>query len=502
MAKIHSLGFPRIGRRRELKFQQEAYWKGEARLETLEATGSKLRADHWDLQKAVDFMPVGDFSFYDHVLDMSFLLGHVPKRAQQDGSAELDTYFRVARGRSANDNDCSCVRAGEMTKSFDTNYHYIVPELTLETVFQLNPQRLLAQVKEAQVLGYNVKPVIIGPVTYLSLCKSSQNLNPLDFLDQILPTYELLLSTLAKAGVTWVQIDEPALVTELGQNWKNAYEKSYQALKGSGIKLLLATYFGELKENLQLACKLPVAGVHIDAVRGYQEIVQIADWLSGIQVLSLGVVDGRNIWKTDLTAVLDRIEPIATTFGDRLWLAPSCSLLHVPVDVHSEENIDPEVQNWLAFAVQKLAELHVLRNAINEGRAFVASELAQNQAAIKLRRNSSRVTVAAVTQALQNLSVTAGERQSPFEKRIQQQNFDLPILPTTTIGSFPQTADIRQARSSFKRGDIDQAAYESHMRQHIQETVAKQEDIGLDVLVHGEAERNDMVEYFGEQLEQ
>ena len=501
MAKIHSLGFPRIGQGRELKFQLESYWAGNSSLEALEATGVQLRQTHWNLQKNLDVLPVGDFSFYDHVLDMSFLLGHIPTRAQRNGEAGLDTYFRVARGRSANDSECSCVRAGEMTKWFDTNYHYIVPEVSIETTFKLQPERLIHQVREAKRLGHQVKPVIIGPLTYLSLCKGDSGFNPLDFISDIVPVYELLLATLAKEGVEWVQVDEPLLVTELQEGWKQAYEHAYQSLKGAGIKILLATYFGQLKENLQLACKLPVAGLHLDAIRAREEVSQVADWLSGIQVLSLGVIDGRNIWKTNLNATLDWLQPIADSFGDRLWLAPSCSLLHVPMNLELETVLDSEVQQWLAFAVQKISELEILQQAINVGRDAVQDILFENQQACLARRASLRVTNPKVTTAVEKISAKFAERKSPFASRVRQQQFDLPLLPTTTIGSFPQTTEIRQARSAFKRGEIQRDSYELQMRRHIQDTVARQEEIGLDVLVHGEAERNDMVEFFGEQLE-
>ncbi|OPX56408.1 methionine synthase (B12-independent) [Oceanospirillum multiglobuliferum] len=511
MALIHNLGFPRIGANRELKFAQEAFWKGEQTAEQLLARAQGIRQMNWQQQSALDFVPVGDFSLYDQVLDMSFTLGHLPERvaALSHKGSELDQYFRVARGRSAHDTDCSCVHAGEMTKWFDTNYHYIVPELSAETRFSLNPERLLSQLAEAQQQGINAKPVIIGPVTYLWLSKSQEGSHRLDHLAQLLPLYSELLEKLAEAGAEWVQIDEPALVTELDADWKRAFEQAYHQLKANRPKLLLATYFGTLQDNLQLACNLPVAGLHIDAVRGRAEVNTVVDWLPAHKVLSVGVVDGRNIWKTDLTRALDWLEPIADKLGERLWLAPSCSLLHVPVDLDSERQtnslraLDPELLNWLAFAKQKLAEVQLLGRAINEGRASVADALAENRAAIISRRLSDRVHNSAVKAAVGGILSSFGHRQSPYVERIakQAQHLKLPLYPTTTIGSFPQTAEIRKTRQAYKQHNLTEAEYRRNIQAEIERAVLEQEKLGLDVLVHGEAERNDMVEYFGEQLQ-
>ena len=503
MALIHNLGFPRIGEKRELKFALEAFWKGQTSETELQAMAKAIRTLNWQTQQVLDWVPVGDFSLYDQVLDMSFTLGNLPARVAGLGGSELDNYFRVARGRSSNDSDCHGVHAGEMTKWFDTNYHYIVPEVTADTTFSLNAQRLLDQLAEAQDSGVNAKPVIIGPVTYLWLSKEKDASNRLDLLTRLLPVYSALLEKLADAGVEWVQIDEPALVTELDANWQHAFNTAYHHLKASRIKLLLATYFGGLQDNLQLACNLPVAGLHVDVPRARDELAKVVDWLPGHKVLSVGAIDGRNIWKTDLNATLDWLLPVADKLGERLWIAPSCSLLHVPVDLNSEEKLDTEIRNWLAFAKQKLEELLVLGKAINEGRAVVADELATNKDAIDSRSNSSRVHNPAVKDAVNAVIPEMGKRQSPYAERhtLQRAHLNLPLYPTTTIGSFPQTPEIRKTRLAFKKQEISVNDYKSSMQTEIEHAVRAQEKLGLDVLVHGEAERNDMVEYFGEQLD-
>ncbi|MGG4580753.1 MULTISPECIES: 5-methyltetrahydropteroyltriglutamate--homocysteine S-methyltransferase [Alcaligenes] len=508
MTTIHNLGFPRIGAKRELKFALESYWKGESSRDELKALGAQLRQRHWENQAGLDLVPVGDFSFYDQVLDASFLLGNLPERVQGFHGDELDNYFRVARGRSAKgleDHSACCggVAAGEMTKWFDTNYHYIVPEFTADTQFKLDASRLLEQLAEAKAQGVKAKPVIIGPVTYLALGKAKDESNKLALLDRLLPVYVQLLETLAKAGVEWVQIDEPILVTELDADWQQAFKTAYQQLKAAGVKLLVATYFGQLLENAALAASLPVAGLHVDAINDRDGVDALLKLLGDDKVLSLGVINGRNIWKTDLTAVLDWVEPIAKQLGDRLWIAPSCSLLHVPVDLDSEEKLDADVKPWLAFALQKLDELRVLGKALSQGRDAVKAELADNLAALTARRNSPRVNNPAVKAAVARISAELGKRKSVYEQRASKQAefLKLPAFPTTTIGSFPQTAEIRRARSEFKAGRLDENSYQAAMRAEIERSVREQEKLGLDVLVHGEAERNDMVEYFGEQLD-
>ncbi|MBW8307206.1 MAG: 5-methyltetrahydropteroyltriglutamate--homocysteine S-methyltransferase [Thiobacillus sp.] len=508
MVSTHNLSFPRIGAKRELKFALESYWKGQSSRDELKALGAQLRQRHWQEQSDLDLVPVGDFAFYDQVLDMSFTLGNLPERAHEFHGDPLDNYFRVARGRSAQGAEehtgcCGGIAAGEMTKWFDTNYHYIVPEFTAATEFKLDASRLLEQLAEAKAQGVKAKPVIVGPVTYLWLGKAKDNSDKLGLLERLLPVYGELLEQLAAQGVEWVQIDEPVLVTELNADWQHALNLAYHHLKSSRVKLLLATYFGTLQENLYLACNLPVAGLHLDTINARDEIQPLLNLLPSHKVLSLGVINGRNIWKTDLGATLDWLEPLAVRLGDRLWIAPSCSLLHVPVDLASEQKLDAEIKSWLAYALQKLDELKVLAKALNQGRAAVAAELAANHAAITARRTSPRVTNPAVKAAIASINPALGQRKSPYPVRARKQAalLNLPAYPTTTIGSFPQTAEIRQARSQFKTGELDEAGYKTAMQAEIALSVREQEALGLDVLVHGEAERNDMVEYFGEQLD-
>jgi len=503
MVTTHNLGFPRIGAKRELKFALEDYWKGSSSLDELTTSGAQLRKRHWETQSALDLVPVGDFSFYDQVLDTSFMLGNIPDRVRGLEGNTLDNYFRVARGRSAKDSACSCVHAGEMTKWFDTNYHYIVPEFTAATEFSLDASRLLDQIGEARQLDVPAKPVIIGPVTYLWLGKAKDDSDKLALLPRLLPVYAALLEQLAAQGVEWVQIDEPILVTELDAEWQQALVTTYETLKTGKGKLLLATYFGRLQDNLALACKLPVQGLHIDAINARAEVEQVVQQLPVDKVLSLGVINGRNIWKTDLHATLEWLEPVHTALRDRLWIAPSCSLLHVPVDLNSEEKLDRETWSWLAFALQKLEELQTLANALNNGRVSVKQALVANHAAIEKRRTSTRVHNPVVKAAIARIDAALGKRTGTYEQRAAKQSalLKLPAYPTTTIGSFPQTREIRQVRSQFKKGELDEAAYKTVIQAEIARCVREQEALGLDVFVHGEAERNDMVEYFGEQLE-
>lgn len=507
MATSHNLGFPRIGAERELKFAQEAYWKGQSSLANLKAVGAELRRQNWQTQAGLDLVPVGDFAFYDQMLDMSFTLGNLPQRVRGFEGDALDNSFRVARGRSAASAETCCgpegVTAGEMTKWFDTNYHYIVPEFLTNTEFKLDTTRLVEQIREAKAVGVDVKPVIVGPVTYLALGKAKDDSDKLALLPKLLVVYQQLLEAIAAEGVEWVQIDEAILVTELEPEWKQAFETAYQSLSTSKVKILLTTYFGQLLENLPLVASLPVAGVHLDAISARDEVATLIQKLPADRVLSLGVINGRNIWRTDLNGLLDWLEPIAQQLGDRLWIAPSCSLLHVPVDLDSEKKLDSEIKSWLAFAKQKLEELRVIKQALTAGRASVKAELDANQAAITSRRQSPRVNNPAVKEAVAKIDSQLGQRKSPFAKRADKQAaiLNLPKLPTTTIGSFPQTSDIRKARNQFKAGKSDEATYVTAMQNEIARCVKEQEALELDVFVHGEAERNDMVEYFGEQLD-
>jgi len=508
MVTTHNLGFPRIGAKRELKFALEKYWKGESSRDELKAVGAQLRERHWKDQAGLDFAPVGDFAFYDQVLDMSFTLGNLPERVRGFHGDTLDNYFRVARGRSAHgaeDHNACCggVPAGEMTKWFDTNYHYIVPEFDANTQFSLDPSRLLEHLAQARANGVKAKPVIIGPVTYLWIGKSKDGSDKLALLPRLLPVYAALLDYFTAQGIEWVQIDEPALVTELDPTWRQAFATAYEALSTRRVKLLLATYFGQLQDNLELACKLPVDGIHIDAINARDEIAKVVAHLPDLSVVSVGAINGRNIWKTDLTAALEWLEPLHSSLGNRLWIAPSCSLLHTPVDLNSEQKLDAEIKSWLAFALQKLDELKTLAGALNHGRASVAAELEANAAAIASRRASPRVHNPAVKASIAGIDAALGQRVSAYTLRAEKQAaiLNLPAFPTTTIGSFPQTSEIRHARSQFKAGELDQAGYKAAMEREITRAVKEQEALGLDVLVHGEAERNDMVEYFGEQLD-
>ncbi|MDE1892151.1 MAG: 5-methyltetrahydropteroyltriglutamate--homocysteine S-methyltransferase [Betaproteobacteria bacterium] len=507
MVTTHNLGFPRIGRHRELKFALESYWQDGSSLTDLIALGSHLRQQNWQHQAALDFIPVGDFSFYDNVLDMTFLLGNLPERVKEFQGHELDNYFRLARGRSkqAHHNDigcCSGVKAGEMTKWFDTNYHYIVPEFTRQTTFELNPTRILNFIQEAKLSHQNIKPVIIGPVTYLALGKAKDDINKLDLLTKLLPVYGELLELFINHGIEWVQIDEPILVTELNSEWQHAFNMAYHHLKFSKINILIATYFGQLKDNLHLATNLPVAGLHIDVSDNKDEIIPVINLLAPHKILSLGLISGRNIWRSDLNSILDWLEPIAKELKERLWIAPSCSLLHVPVDLASEDKMDEEIRSWLSFAIQKIEEIRLLGSAINQGRATVQDQLDINKAAIESRQSSDRVNNRQVQERVKAIHSNMGQRKSSHSVRVIKQNaiLNLPIFPTTTIGSFPQTNEIRSIRKKYKLGDISFTDYSLAMKSEIERCVREQERIGLDVLVHGEPERNDMVEYFGEQL--
>jgi 5-methyltetrahydropteroyltriglutamate--homocysteine methyltransferase len=502
MATTHSLGFPRIGARRELKTGLERYWKGELGQAELHELGESLQKQAFRLQGALDLVPAGDFSFYDHVLDTSFLVGNVPERAFERGATAIDAYFRMARGRAAGEGGSAGVRAGEMTKWFDSNYHYIVPELAAGTTFRLDAERLIANVRAARLEGARVKPVVLGPVTYLWLGKTSDGSDRLALLPRLVPVYQELLARLAAEGIEWVQMDEPALVTELPPPWQAAFRSAYDALGDASPKLLLATYFGRLEENLELVGRLSVGGFHLDAINARDEIDAVLRSLPDGRVLSLGVVNGRNVWRTDLAAALDLLEPVARSLGERLWIAPSSSLLHVPVTLATETKLDPELRSWLAFAREKLEEVRVLGVALRHGRSAVEAELAENARALESRRLSPRVRDWRVRAAAAALEARGPKRRAPFEERAARQAelLRLPPFPTTTIGSFPQTAEIRKARSDLRAERLDVPAYRSLMRAEIERAVREQEALGLDVLVHGEAERNDMVEYFGECL--
>jgi 5-methyltetrahydropteroyltriglutamate--homocysteine methyltransferase len=506
MAVAHSLGFPRIGRDRELKKAQEAFWKGELDEAGLRAVGRDLRKSHWDLQKqaGIELLPVGDFAWYDQVLSHSLMFGVIPERFRPaDGQATLHTLFGMARGVS--DSCCGGAHAQEMTKWFDTNYHYLVPEFSADQHFHLGWDQLFEEVQEALDLGHTVKPVVIGPLTYLWLGKAKGgDFDKLELLERLLPLYGQIFQRLADMGVEWVQIDEPILVLDLPQAWKNAFERAYNLIQRDPLKKLVATYFGGLEENLGLAANLPVDGLHIDLVRAPEQYPTILDRLPAYKVLSLGVVNGRNVWRCDLEKALVTLQHAHEKLGDRLWVAPSCSLLHSPVDLGREDQLDAELKSWLAFAVQKCAEVAVLTQAVNQPDApQVLAALAQSRAVQAGRAASPRIHKPAVQARVAAITAKDSQRQSPFTQRIETQRagLNLPLFPTTTIGSFPQTASIRLARQSYKAGKLSEAEYVEAMHSEIKHAVEVQEHLGLDVLVHGEAERNDMVEYFAEQLD-
>ncbi len=518
MIKTHILGYPRMGAQRELKFALERHWRGEITEQALEDTGRRLRAAHWQQQRAtgLDFVTVGDFAFYDHVANHIQLFGCEPARFGFTGhETALQRGFTLARGvapRAGHDEGCSCgqaqgsagVPALEMTKWFDTNYHYLVPEWSPGTRFALSAQRLLAEVAEAQALGHVPKPVLIGPLSLLWLGKpKAAGFDPLELLEALLPCYVELLAALRQAGVQWVQVDEPILGLDLPAPWAMAFERTYHALKAAGVSVLLATYFSPLEGNLSLACKLPVAGLHVDAVRAPAELQPVVDWLPDYKLLSVGIVDGRNIWRTDLDAALAQLARVLERRPQGVWIAPSCSLLHVPASLAHDSALDDELRSWLAGAVEKLDELRLLKTALNEGPSAVGAELAAARARVAGRAASPRVRNAAVARRVATLPLGIDRRTRPFAERqaLQRERLKLPAFPTTTIGSFPQTPSIRAARAAHRRGELDDAAYRAAMHAEIAHAVRQQEALGLDVLVHGEAERNDMVEYFGEQLE-
>ncbi|MES2018776.1 MAG: 5-methyltetrahydropteroyltriglutamate--homocysteine S-methyltransferase [Pseudomonadota bacterium] len=502
----HTLGFPRIGARRELKIALEAYWRGDSSLSDLEQTGRALRARHWAQQAdaGLDFVTVGDFAFYDQVANHIQLFGCEPARFGFDGTeAPLTRHFAMARGDREHDAACCAgqhsVHALDMTKWFDTNYHYLVPEFAADTVFALHAERLLAEVAEARALGHAVKVALIGPLTFLWLGKA-RDAERLDLLERLLPAYCALLAQLKDSGADWVQLDEPILGLDLPPSWRNAFEPCYWQLGQSGARIMLATYFSPLEENLSLACRLPVAGLHVDGIRARGELTSVCDWLPVPKVLSIGIVDGRNIWRTDLDAAVSVIKPLLARRDGQLWLAPSCSLLHVPFSLAGETGLDPELASWMAFADEKLIELATLKAALTGNGADAALAVARN--AIASRARSTRVHSDQVARELAALAPDADRRRSPFVQRqaVQRARLRLPDFPTTTIGSFPQTSTIRAARASFKQGALDAPGYEAAMQAEIAHAIGRQEALGLDVLVHGEAERNDMVEYFGEQL--
>ncbi|WP_431821747.1 5-methyltetrahydropteroyltriglutamate--homocysteine S-methyltransferase [Burkholderia sp. F1] len=502
MSTAHVLGFPRIGAQRELKFALERYWRdgqGADAERALVDTGSTLRAAHWAAQRdaGLDWVTVGDFAWYDHVLTMLAHIGGLPERFGFDARRlSLADYFAAARGNVAQP-------AMEMTKWFDTNYHYLVPEYSPSTTFGAGVEWLFDEVREAQALGHPVKVALVGPLTLLWLGKARDGLaDRLSLLPRLLPAYQALLARLKADGVEWVQIDEPVFALDLPGAWRDAARAAYAELVPHAPRVLLATYFESVDAHATLLKSLPVAGLHVDLVRGDAQLDAILAGYPADKVLSCGIVDGRNVWRNDLDRSLARLAAARAQLGERLWIATSCSLLHAPVDLGNEPKLDAELKQWLAFAVQKAREVAVLRDAFVKGREVVAGELDASRAAAQARRTSARIHNPLVQRRVAALTDADARRGAHYGERAcrQRARFQLPLLPTTTIGSFPQTAEIRKARADFKAGSLDHLGYLEAMREQIRIAIGKQVQYGLDVYVHGEAERNDMVEYFGELL--
>ncbi|MGB4058559.1 MAG: 5-methyltetrahydropteroyltriglutamate--homocysteine S-methyltransferase [Alphaproteobacteria bacterium] len=507
MVLATNLGFPRIGANRELKKAVENYWKGKASGADLQAAAKELRARHWKLQKdaGIDHIPSNDFSFYDQMLDMTALLGAVPKRYNWKGeTVDLDTYFAMARGRQQGGVD---VIAMTMTKWLDTNYHYIVPELSKNMTFNISSTKVFDEYSEAKAMGIQTRPVLIGPMTYLLSGSKAEGFDECrcSLVPALTAAYIHILKNLQNLGAEWVQMDEPCLVLDLEPRYKDAMASAYKQIAAAvpGLKIMLATYFESLGDNMDAAFALPVAGVHIDLVRGSDQLDEALMRAKG-KVLSLGVVDGRNIWKNNLSLSLAHVETAIAKLGkENVFVAGSCSLLHSPVDLANETTLDPQVKNWMAFATQKLGEIAAIAKGANNGHESIAAALKASDAVVQERKTSPRIHDQKVQERMKAITPDMMKRKSPFAQRqkIQHAALNLPLYPTTSIGSFPQTEDIRKARAEFKAGKINDAAYEQAMKNEIKAVVDFQHEAGIDVLVHGEPERNDMVEYFGEQLQ-
>lgn len=513
--QTHNLGYPRIGNQRELKKACEKYWSGKISVEELKATGKQIRQQNWQLQKqtGIDLIPANDFSFYDQVLDMTLVLGAIPERyssiLSDKNKTGLDVYFAMARGYQ---NEGFDITAMEMTKWFDTNYHYIVPEFYKNQKFKLFSSKITDEFIEAKEAGIHAKPVIIGPVSYLLLGKEKEKgFDKLDLIENILPVYIEILQQLQKNGATYIQFDEPCLALDLQDREKDIYKKVYNELKAAfpDIHFILASYFECYGENLPTVLNLPVQTLHVDLVRCPEQLETILsqyDSTSSLQ-LSLGVVDGRNIWKNDFEKSLSFITTAIEKIGkEKIWIAPSCSLMHSPCDLNLETNesvLKPEIKQWMAFAKQKLEEIVALKTIANNNNSDESLALLEtNKKAINEKNTSALIHNKTVQARLSALTEKDAERKNRFSvrKKIQQQTLSLPLYPTTTIGSFPQTKEVRSWRAAFKKGNLTEVQYNDLLQHETERTIRWQEQIGIDVLVHGEYERNDMVEYFGEQL--
>ncbi len=513
MSIIHNLGFPRIGKQRELKFAVEQYWRNELSAEQLLETGAALRKQHWrtQLDAGVEWLTVGDFAWYDHILELSTMLDVIPRRFSrkrdrvQDAASQLDLLFALARGY---DDGTEQAIACEMTKWFDTNYHYIVPELEENQSFNVVKEDLFEQVQEAQTLHEQVKVALVGPVTFLFLSKGEAftagptDSKKLQLLPALIAAYQQILQRLNELGVGYVQLEEPVLGLQLPEPWVAAVEESVTQLAQVGVPLLLTTYFEGVGEYAQRLMDLPIAGIHLDLIRAPEQLAAFVERLDDEKILSLGVIDGRNVWRSDVQAIADKLQPLHQQLGNRLWLAPSCSLLFSPVDLNTETLLDPELKSWLAFAEQKLEELALIQALLHDDATEAQKErIAAITQALNNRRTSKRIHRAEVAERFAQLDQVVRQRE-PFAQRqkLQQAALQLPLFPTTTIGSFPQTQEVRALRRAWRDHELSDAAYQEGIQKEIARVIKEQEQLGIDMLVHGEAERNDMVEYFGELL--
>jgi len=506
--RTNILGYPRMGANRELKKAEEAYWAGKISREELLDVAAQIRKGNWLLQKeaGIDLIPSNDFSFYDQTLDLSLALGAIPERYESLRNDRLELYFAMAHGYQKDGID---VTAMEMTKWFDTNYHYIVPEFTRNQKFELTFNKAAAEFKEALGVGVRTKPVLIGPVTYLLLGKEKESgFNRLELLDRLLPVYIEILRQLEDFGAEYVQIDEPFLNTDISEDIRAAYRKAFAAINESTkLKIILTTYFDGLADNAALAVELKPNILHIDLVRAPKSWEDVVRLLPRDASLSLGVVDGRNIWKNDFSRSLDIINKVKAIIGEeRLVIATSCSLLHSPIDLENEKDeksLPAQVRRWLAFARQKVTEVVTLADLAGRSPSYTSkAALQSNVTDMEDRRTSALTNNEEVRRRVDAVTPDIARRKSLFGERIMEQHRELylPLFPTTTIGSFPQTTEVRSWRSKFRKGEITKDRYTALLKGEIEKTIRIQEEIGLDVLVHGEAERNDMVEYFGEQL--
>ncbi|BEV03340.1 5-methyltetrahydropteroyltriglutamate--homocysteine S-methyltransferase [Chryseobacterium gambrini] len=509
--QTHILGYPRIGSNRELKKACEQYWSGKITLDELLDVGKNIRQNNWKLQQeaGIDLIPCNDFSFYDQVLDMTLTLGAIPERYEEIAlkKSETDLYFAMARGFQKEGLD---ITAMEMTKWFDTNYHFIVPEFHKNQEFKLFSRKIINEFLDAKQVGINAKPVIIGLLTYILLGKEKEEgFNKLELAQKILPVYIQILKELETHGAEYIQFDEPFLALDLDEKSKETYSLIYTEIRKQfpHLKIIVATYFEGLRDNLSLAVSLPVNVLHLDLVRSPEQLEEVLKVIPETLHLSLGVIDGRNIWKNDFEKSLRLIRQATDKIGsERILIAPSCSLLHSPSDLDLENNesvLSSEIKQWMAFAKQKVSETVTLKKLAAENPDYsTLLLLAENKKAIESRKTSPLIHNSEVKDRVDVTTEEDAKRNKPFSiRKISQQDIlNLPLFPTTTIGSFPQTKEVRNWRAKFKKGELNAKQYDDLLKKETERTIRWQEEIGIDVLVHGEFERNDMVEYFGEQL--